>query len=179
MGNAGVSRRFVMISRWRLETTAERLWQLLTRPTQWPDWWPCLRRVSELAGGDSEGIGARHAFFWRSGLGYTLRIVMQTTRAARARELEVTASGDLQGIGLWLIEDDGPGAVRVTYRWDVELGRPRMRLLAPILRGVFARRHFAVMASGAAGMARQLCCRLSQREEWSSTSRLADALDTA
>ena len=144
-----------------------------------PDWWPCLRRVSELAGGDSEGIGARHAFFWRSGLGYTLRIVMQTTRAARARELEVTASGDLQGIGLWLIEDDGPGAVRVTYRWDVELGRPRMRLLAPILRGVFARRHFAVMASGAAGMARQLCCRLSQREEWSSTSRLADALDTA
>ena len=170
----GVSRRFVMISRWRLETTAERLWHLLTQPTQWPAWWPCLRRVSELASGDSEGIGARHAFVWRSGLGYRLHIVMQTTRAARARELEATASGDLQGIGLWLIEDDGPDAVRLTYRWDVELCRPWMRLLAPLLRGVFARRHFALMAGGAAGMARQLGCRLSRREEWSAVNRLTD-----
>jgi hypothetical protein len=166
--------RFVLISRWRLETSAERLWQVLTRPTQWSEWWPGLQRVDELAGGDRDGIGARHAFVWRSGVGYSVQLVMRTTRVARARKLEATASGDLQGIGLWLIEADGPHAVRLTYRWDVELRRPWMRLLAPLLRSVFARRHFALMAGGAAGMARQLGCRLSQREEWSAINRLTD-----
>lgn len=178
MSRWGIGQRFVMISRWRLETSAERLWQVLARPTQWPAWWPGLLRVDELAGGDGEGIGARHAFVWCSGLGYRLQLVMRTTRVARARELEATASGDLQGIGLWLIEADGPHAVRLTYRWDVELRRPWMRLLAPLLRGVFARRHFALMASGAVGMARQLGCHLSQSEEWSAINRLTDESGT-
>jgi hypothetical protein len=174
-----VSTRFVMISRWRLETTRERIWSLLTEPTGWPDWWPHLRSVSRLDRGEPDGAGARHSFVWRSGLGYRLRIVMTTTRTQRLRELEASASGDLRGIGLWLIEDDAPGALRLTYRWDVELNRPWMRLLAPLLQGVFARRHFAVMASGAAGMARQLGCRRSPTEEWSTITRLANGCATA
>ncbi|MEF8704709.1 MAG: polyketide cyclase [Candidatus Accumulibacter sp. UW26] len=170
-----MSTRFVMISRWHLPTTRERLWSLLTEPTEWPGWWPQLHGVSRLEDGDPDGVGASHAFVWHSGLGYRLRTVMTTTRASRMRELEAAASGDLRGIGLWLIEDDlPPGVLRLTYRWDVELSKPWMRLLAPLLQDVFTRRHFAVMASGADGMARQLGCRRSAIEEWSTITRLAD-----
>jgi len=172
-------RRFVLISRWRLQTSPARLWELLVRPADWPAWWPHLATVCQLATGDRDGIGARYAFRWRSGLGYTLRIVMTTMRATSCCELEAAASGDVSGIGLWLIEPDGSDAVRLTYRWDIELDRPWMRLCAPLLRGVFARRHFAVMAAGARGMAHRLACRLGEIEEWSAitpaAARRADA----
>lgn len=174
-----MSTRLVMISRWRLETARELLWELLTSPTEWPGWWPHLRSVSRLAGGDAAGIGARHAFVWRSGLGYHLRLAMTTTRTLPGRELEAAASGDLHGTGLWIIEDDTPGVLRLTYRWDVELSKPWMRLLAPLLQDVFTRRHFAVMASGADGMARKLGCRRSAIEEWSTITHLAQDREAA
>lgn len=90
--------RFVMVSRWRLEMMRERLWELLvTDPVDWPAWWPHLASVSSLASGDQDGIGSRHAFLWRSGLGYLLRIVMTTRRAGGSLKLRpavtCTASG--------------------------------------------------------------------------------------
>lgn len=171
-----VSQRLVLISRWRLQTTRERLWELLINPTDWPNWWPHLISVNRLCGGDGEGIGAQHAFRWRSGLGYELAVVMTTRCAQPFQELEAVASGDARGIGLWLIADDAPDAVRLTYRWDVELGRPWMSLLASPLRPVFAWRHFAVMNSGVRGMAGRLACRLSDVEEWSVIAPLAGSV---
>lgn len=171
-----MSPRFVMISRWRLETTAERVWELLINPTDWPAWWPQVARVERLADGDCDGIGSRHAFVWRSGLGYGLRIEITSTRVDRCRALEGIASGDLRGLGLWLIDDASANGVRITYRWDVELSKAWMRLLAPLLLRVFARRHCAVMVKGAHGMARRLRCRLSKIEEWSTISAPGEGL---
>lgn len=171
-----MSPRLVLVSRWRLETTRERLWELLGRPEDWPGWWPHLASVEQISAGNAEGIGARRRLHWRSGLGYGFFVVMTTTRAERLREIEAVAGGDLRGIGLWVIEQDGPGAVRLTYRWDVELAKPWMRLSAPLLRPVFAWRHFAVMGSGARGMAQRLGCRLGEIQEWSAiTSPAANA----
>ena len=168
-----MSPRLVLVSRWRLETTPERLWELLSRPEDWSGWWPYLASVEPLAAGNAEGIGARRRFRWRSGLGYGFSVVMTTTRAERLREIEAAAEGDLRGIGLWVIEHDGPGAVRLTYRWDVDLAKSWMRLAAPLLKPVFAWRHFAVMGSGARGMARRLGCRLGEIQEWSAITSLA------
>lgn len=173
-----MSPRFVMISRWRLKTSRQRLWELLVNPADWPAWWPQLAAVKRLASGDSEGIGSRHEFLWRSGLGYGLRVAMTTLRVEHCRELEGEATGDLRGIGLWVIENDVAGALRLTYRWDVELGKPWMRRLARPLGPLFAWRHFAVMAGGAHGMARQLGCRLSNIEEWSAITTIADGAPT-
>lgn len=85
-----------MISRWRLETTRERLWERLITPEKWPDWWPHLVSVDRLVNGDRDGVGSQHAFLWRSGLEYVLRVVMTTRRVERWRELEAAANGDLR-----------------------------------------------------------------------------------
>ena len=103
-----------------------------------------------------------------------MRLVMTTRRIERFRELEGSADGDLRGIGLWILEDDTPDAVRLTYRWDVELSKPWQRCLAPLLRPLFAHRHFVVMRSGARGMASRLGCRLSHVEEWSGITPLTE-----
>ena len=168
-----MSTRLILVSRWRLETTPERIWQLLSRPQKWPDWWTHLASVEPLVAGDAEGIGASHRFHWCSGLGYGISLVITTTRSLHLREIEGVAGGDLRGIGLWVIEEDEPGAVRLTYRWDVELAKPWMRFFAPLLRPVFAWRHFTVMSCGARGMAQRLGCRLGEIEEWSTIRFLA------
>jgi hypothetical protein len=167
-----VSPRFVLVSRWRLEATPERVWNLQSRPEDYPGWWPHLTRAERLGVADGSAVGARYRFQWRSGLGYGLHIVMTTTRSERLRAIEGDAAGDLRGIGLWLTEDKGPDAVCLSYRWDMELAKPWMRLAATLLRPIFAWRHFKVMAAGARGMAQRLGCGLADLREWSGITPL-------
>ncbi len=96
-----MSTRLVLVSRLRLETTRERIWQLLSRPQAWPNGWPHLANVEPLAAGDAEGIGASHRFRWRCGMGYGFSIVITTTLSQRLREIKGVSAGDLRGIGLW------------------------------------------------------------------------------
>jgi hypothetical protein len=160
-----MSTRFVMISRWRLAVPRERVWHLLTETRDWPRWWPNVAAVRRWRQGSAEGLGTVDEFHWRSGLGYRFRILVETVRLREGRELEAAARGDLRGTGLWLLEPADEASVRVTYRWEVELNKRWMRRLAPLLRPVFAWRHFAVMANGARGMARELNCALSEIED--------------
>jgi uncharacterized protein YndB with AHSA1/START domain len=168
--------RFVLISRWQLNVPAQRLWDLITDYETWPRWWPNVVAVRQRKPGDADGLGAVNEFDWRSGLGYGFTLSVETVRVKKLVELEGSAQGDLRGTGLWVLEPIDSESVRVTYRWDVELQKPWMRLFAPLLHPVFAWRHFAVMARGAHGMARHLGCAVSELEERSFvTSARADA----
>jgi hypothetical protein len=160
--------RFVLTSRWRLQSTnAERVWQLLTDVESWPRWWRYVRRARLISTGRADHVGDVATLDWASALGYGMRLRVTTTLSLRARQLEGRAEGDLSGHGTWLIEADAPDAVHVTYRWDVTLQQPWMRRLAFLLRPLFEWNHFAVMRAGARGMARQLGCRLGEQHEWS------------
>lgn len=161
-----MNHRFVLISRWPLATTRERAWAVLTAPETWPRWWPALASVRCLEAGGPDGIGAVREFRWHSGVGYRITFAMATVRVGRLREIEGAASGDVRGQGLWLLEDAGAAGIFLTYRWAVDLERPWLRLAAPLLRPLFIRRHFAVMRSGARGMARHLDCAIGKVEEW-------------
>ena len=159
--------RLVLISNWTLAAGSERVWSLLTAVDDWPGWWPHLRESRRLSIGDAAGVGEATHFVWRSGLGYRLGITMTTVRVAHGREIEAVADGDVAGRGLWVLEPVATDRMRLTYRWEVALRRPWMRLLAPLLAPVFSRRHFAVMRAGAAGMAERLGCSLSDYRDWS------------
>lgn len=163
-----LTRRFVLISSWCLHAPREEVWALLRDPESWPRWWPGLCEVRSLGGGDGEGLGAVSRFVWQSGAGYKLNITTTTVRLSPLREIEAVADGDVAGRGLWLLEEATPGTVRLAYRWDVELRRAWMRLLAPLLRPLFTRRHFALMRAGAAGMARSLGAAAGEYREWAS-----------
>lgn len=159
-------RQLVLVSRWRLAASRERVWELLSAPETWPRWWPHLAAVRSLGQGDTDGTGAVREFNWRSGVGYRIAFVVRTIRVARLQEIEGVVHGDVQGRGLWLVEEADDG-VCLTYRWAVDLVRPWMRLAAPLLQPLFAWRHFVVMRGGARGMAASLGCRLGKMEEWS------------
>lgn len=163
--------RFVMISRWQLDCSIEHAWQLIADIRSWPQWWPEVISVQtdDVDAGDTTTprIGSIAHIRWKTRLGYGLRLRTTTLRALPPLELEGAADGDLNGQGLWLLEPQVAGGVRITYRWDVRLSQRWMRICAPLLRPLFAWNHFTIMRSGARAMAQRIGCKLLNHEDLS------------
>lgn len=161
----------VHISRWRLDCPSSQVWDLLSSPEHWPQWWRQLRRV-EILKADAASSGSDYALLhWRSPLGYSCKVRCVTTRREQDTnghgEIESRAQGCFQGMGLWLIEPTSQRQVDITYRWEVSLQKPWMRMFAPVLRGALSWNHFNVMQAGAQGMAKQLGCHSPLVSNWS------------
>jgi hypothetical protein len=161
--------RLILISRWHLDCDIHEAWQRIHAIQHWPQWWPNVRRVQlEGEAGDTPRAGSVAWVDWRTRLGYGLRLRVTTISVLAPFELEGAADGDLSGRGLWVLQsqgEQGRDGVIVTYRWDVHLNRPWMRLFAPLLRPVFAWNHFDVMRTGARAMALAIGCRLLRYQD--------------
>ena len=134
--------RFVLTSRWRLDTTPAAVWQLLTDIEAWPAWWRFVKRAHRIERGPSSPLGDVAELHWGSALPYGIRLRVTTVAAERAQRLEGHAEGDLRGVGTWLLDAADAGGVDVTYRWEVLLERRWMRALSFVLRPLFEWNHF-------------------------------------
>jgi hypothetical protein len=150
------AQQFILVSNWRLEAPLDRIWEELVRPDEWPRWWRAVKRVELLAEGDATGIGAVRRFTWGSALPYGVSFDMRVTRIEPMSVIEGRASGELDGLGRWTLRPDDGAATMVRYEWQIELTKPWMRTLAPLLRPAFAWNHNVVMDWGY----RDLCRRL-------------------
>lgn len=147
------------LTTWRLETPVDRVWDALLRPAEWPGWWPNVLSVAELETGDASGIGAAHRFTWTGRLPYRLTFDSRIIRLERHSLIEGSASGDLVGIGRWLLSAGG-NSTDVRYEWIVSTTKPWMNVLAPLLAPAFRWNHDHVMAAGGRGLAQHLGGRL-------------------
>lgn len=149
------TQRFDLVTQWRLDAPIAAVWAALIAVEAWPDWWRAVRRVELIEPGDAGGLGAVRRMTWRTALPYTLTFTTRTSRIEPMAAIEAQASGELDGVGLWTLRAEGGGTL-ARYDWRVELGRPWMRALAPVLRPVFAWNHGVVMGWGEADLARHL-----------------------
>lgn len=159
MPDAAQRPAFDLQSHWHLEAPLEPVWQALTHPEQWPQWWPYVRRVTPLAEGAADGLGSVKRLEWGSRLGYGLGFDIETTEVLRLRRLRGRARGELDGEGLWELEPDG-ATTRVRYLWRVDVQRAWMRAVAPLAAPLFRWNHDGVMRAGAQGLARHLGVKL-------------------
>jgi uncharacterized protein YndB with AHSA1/START domain len=146
-----------------LQAQVERVWALLTAVEDWPLWWRAVQRVEVLEKGDEQGVGALRHMTWKTALPYSLTFSMRTTRIEQMHCIEGSASGELEGRGIWTLHPDGSGT-QARYDWTVDVTRPWMRLTAPLLQPVFAWNHGVVMGWGEQDIRRRLAawgqCRL-------------------
>jgi uncharacterized protein YndB with AHSA1/START domain len=147
--------RFDLVSEWWLPATVGRVWAELSAPDQWPQWWRAVKRVETIKAGDVGGIGAVRRFTWGTALPYRITFDMEATRIEPERLLEGQARGELNGVGRWTLTAEAGGTL-VRYDWQVDLGQPWQRALAPVLRPVFAWNHNVVMGWGEEGIRRRL-----------------------
>jgi uncharacterized protein YndB with AHSA1/START domain len=146
---------FDLVSHWRIAAPADRVWAALTAVPAWPDWWPGVRSVQTLRAGDAQGLGSVQRIRWATRLPYDLVIEIEAIECLPPERLRGRSSGQLQGEGIWLLSEAEQGT-DVTYVWRVQLTRPWMRWLAPLLAPLFRWNHESVMRAGGAGLARHL-----------------------
>lgn len=145
------ARTFRLVSHWRIEAPLDCVWEALTHPEQWPQWWPYVQAVTPIGSGDGDGLGAIHRFVWTSRLPYALAFDVEVVELNRRRRIRGRASGQLEGEGVWELADVNH-ATEVTYTWSVVLGKASMRWIAPIAAPVFRWNHRGVMRAGEAGL---------------------------
>ena len=154
---------FALVTVWRLAAPIDAVWKELETPEHWPQWWRYVKRVEVLTPGDARGVGAVRRFTWTSKLPYSLAFEVTATRIEKPRLLEGASKGELDGTGTWrLAERDG--VTTVCYDWRVRTTKPWMRLMAPLLRPVFAWNHHGVMRAGGEGLTRRLGVRLLEAD---------------
>jgi uncharacterized protein YndB with AHSA1/START domain len=140
---------------WSFDAPVDRVWEAITRPLEWPDWWPGVETVIEIKPGDGDGLGGVHRSSWRSALPYRLTFDSRIVRVERLAIYEIEADGELQGHGLWTFAAAGT-STRVRYDWDVVATKWWMRFLAPVARPLFRWNHDVIMRWGQQGLAARL-----------------------
>jgi uncharacterized protein YndB with AHSA1/START domain len=131
------------------------VWTALVQPEEWPSWWRSVEKVEILDRGGADGIGAYRRFTWRTALPYAITFNMRVTRVVPISVIEGRADGELAGTGCWTLTATD-GGTQVRYDWIVDVTKPWMRALSPVLRPVFSWNHDKVMQWGREGLQRRL-----------------------
>jgi hypothetical protein len=138
------SYRFV--DRWLLAAEPRQIYDVLSQPRSYPVWWGDVFLKASGDGGEA-APGKRVSVVTRGFLPYRLRWELECVEAAAPERLVSALRGDLVGSGIWTIEPVEGGS-RATLEWLIEVRKPLVRHLTPVLRGVFAWNHRWAMRRG-------------------------------
>ena len=147
--------KFTLVTDWHFTTPLDRVWVLIEKVEDWPDWWRAVKRVETIREGDETGLGAIRRITWATALPYTLTFDVEVTSITKHDSIEGRAHGELDGVGLWNFQAE-PEGTHVRYLWRVDVTKAWMKLLAPVLAPVFAWNHNKVMCWGLEGARRRL-----------------------
>lgn len=136
------------IDRWRVKGTVDEVYEILSDAESLPRWWGSVyHRVETLEPGAANDVGKLIALRASGWLPYTLKINFRTVETNRPHGFTMTATGDLEGIGIWSFAPDGE-FVDVTYDWTVLANKAIVRKLSFILRPIFRANHNWTMRRG-------------------------------
>lgn len=145
---------------WLLEAPIEAVWGEIKNSQGWAEWWGGVLEVKELKKGDENGVGGIFRSTWRSKLPYKLIFDSEVVRVEDLKQIESRAFGELEGVGIWTLTEEGENVTRVHYDWRVKTTKAWMNWLAPVAKPFFRWNHDAIMRWGAEGLAKKLNCRL-------------------
>lgn len=144
-----------LLTIWRIEAPLENVYAAIENSMCWPDWWPSVRKVEQVADGGVDGIDNVRRYAWQGKLPYRVVFDVRATRIERNVAIEGTAEGDLAGVGRWKFSRQGAVSV-VQYEWHVRSTRWWMNIVAPLARSIFIRNHAQIMTQGGKALARLL-----------------------
>jgi hypothetical protein len=142
------SNDYHFIDRWRVEGNVKEVADILEDAVSLSTWWPSVYfEVKELEPGGDGGVGKLISLRAGGWLPYTLRIKFRTTESHYPNGFSMDATGDLQGRGIWIFQQDGP-FVNVTYDWTIRANKPIIDKLSFLLKPIFRSNHKWTMRRG-------------------------------
>lgn len=144
------------ITHWRVTGSIDDVYDLIANPVEYPRWWNSVYLgAEELTRGDETGVGRRFRLHTKGFLPYTLRWQSCTIEANRPYRLEIRATGDFDGRGIWMLQQNGP-FVDAEFDWKLKAEKPLIRYLSFLLKPLFSANHRWAMAQGQQGLIREL-----------------------
>jgi Polyketide cyclase / dehydrase and lipid transport len=168
MGSSGllmVSNEYHFITRWRIKGTTDELFEVISRPLDYPRWWPSVYlRTEEIDAGDKNGIGRRIRLHTKGWLPYTLLWESTSTESVKPQRLAIRADGDFVGRGIWTFEQDGE-FVNSTFDWKLIAEKPLLRWFSILMKPIFSANHRWAMNQGLESLKLELRRRHAQSAE--------------
>lgn len=131
--------------KWHVPFSPERVWEVLSRPEDYPRWWRGVYLSAEPLDGSE---GKRVAVVAKGRLLYKLRFTIETLRLDKPKLIEFRATGDfVTDVSRWRLEPDDEGT-RVTLEWNPRVEKPLVKFLSPILKPIFRWNHDWTMKRG-------------------------------
>jgi len=153
------------IDRWRVEGGIKEVADIIEDATSLSAWWPSVYfNVDELEPGGEGGVGKLISLRAGGWLPYTLRIKFRTTESRYPNGFSMDATGDLEGVGIWTLEQDGR-FVNVTYDWTIRANKPIIDKLSFLLKPIFRSNHNWTMKRGEESLRLELLRRRAQSKE--------------
>ena len=136
------------VTRWRVAGDVKEVADIIEDALSLPRWWPAVYfAVEQIEPGGERGVGKLIGLRAGGWLPYTLRINFRTVESHYPHGFTMKATGDLEGTGIWIFEQDGPN-VNVTYDWTIRANKPIIRRLSFLLKPIFRSNHNWTMRRG-------------------------------
>ena len=143
------------VSTWILKGNIEEVYDILSDPLHYPDWWlPGYLTAKEIKCG-SNGIGRIVALDLKHAVFYSLHWELESFEAVRPHHLAALSHGDFEGKGIWTLSQ-AKDEVRAVFDWQIKAQKPFLKTFSFFLRPFFIWNHNRVMAAGELGLNRQL-----------------------
>lgn len=147
------------VTHWRVYGTLQEVADVLSRPEDYPRWWPAVYlSARKLASGNGDGVERPIALVTKGWLPYTLAWTLRVTDSRHPHGFVFEADGDFVGGGRWIFEASGAW-VNVTLEWEIRADKPLIAVLSPALRPVFAANHRWAMRRGEESLVLELARR--------------------
>jgi len=145
---------YAFVDEWLVPAPAAAVYALLSCPREYPRWWGDAFLEGEGDPGPA-ATGKRACLVTRGRLPYRLRWDLICVEADAPRRLVSRIDGDFEGEGIWTLEP-ADGGTRVVLEWRVDVRKPLVRHLTPLLRPLFAWNHRWAMRRGQASIVAEL-----------------------
>ena len=157
--------RYHFLTRWRVEGTCGEVADVLGDPLALPRWWPSVYlEADELEPANAQGLGRRVRLRTKGWLPYTIGWELEVVESRYPHGFTIVARGDLDGRGVWTIEQDGR-LVSIAYDWRVRADKPLLRNLSFVLKPLFEANHRWAMAQGETSLRLELARRRAMSDE--------------
>ena len=151
--------QYAFTTHWRVESTREEVFEILSDAEDLVRWWPSVYlAVEELEPGDETGLGKVISLYTKGWLPYTLRWQFRVSAVDKPRGFSLEAWGDFVGRGDWTFRQDG-SRVDITYVWVISAEKPLLRYLSFLMKPLFSANHHWAMRQGEISLARELARR--------------------
>jgi hypothetical protein len=127
----------------------------VVHPAPWLRAVPHLRELTKVSCGDPDGIGERHRLRLQVPSLPGLEWHLETVRVDAPRLVEWRVEGDLEGTGLWELEQRGE-ITDIRSIWGVRPSSARLQLAASLASVLVAREHDLVLRTGLRALAEHL-----------------------